>query len=312
MKQIFYSGVFIALFAASAQAADLGGAFLENGLGPRGVGMGGAHLAVVDDASAAYWNPAGLVYGRGKDLLAAIQPLSLDRQQNSVSARLNMRGELGIGFTWLHAGVDNIVGRTSDGRPTGAVEDAENAFYFAVGRALGEELSIGLALKTLNHQIKAPGTGTSKGTGHGFDLGLQYRPNAKIALAAVWRNLNADLNWKVQRSSDQKSTTEDPLPSAVALGAAYRPFSNLQLALDLSSSEVDRYANLGAELRLNALLTARAGLHRIGGEDSGSGLVAAGLTLRPMHRRTVQFHYTYAADALDAGGRTSVGLTVAL
>ena len=311
MKKIWYICAAIALLAPAARAADLAAAFLENGLGPRGVGMGSAYIAVVDDASAPYWNPAGLVHGKGKDLLAAIQPMSLDRQQNSVSLRLNLRGELGLGFTWLHAGVDHIVGRTSDGRPTGAIEDAANALYFAVSRALGQRAAIGLALKTLNHQIKAPSSGTSEGKGSGFDLGLQYYLNDKTTLAFIVRNFNAALDWKVQRSSDQSSSTEDSLPLTTGLGLAHRPFAALQLALDLYNNDIDRYANLGAEWQLNPMFIARAGLHRVGGEDGGLGLPTAGLTLRPMRRQTVQFHYTYSSDPLS-GGRTSVGLTVAL
>ena len=35
--------------------------FLKIGIGARALGMGGAFVSVADDASAAYWNPAGLV-----------------------------------------------------------------------------------------------------------------------------------------------------------------------------------------------------------------------------------------------------------
>ena len=37
------------------------GAFLRYGIGARAMGMGGAFVAVSDDASGLYWNPAGLV-----------------------------------------------------------------------------------------------------------------------------------------------------------------------------------------------------------------------------------------------------------
>lgn len=44
-----------------AEAADkYAGEFLKLGVGARALGMGGAFVAIADDASAAYWNPAGL------------------------------------------------------------------------------------------------------------------------------------------------------------------------------------------------------------------------------------------------------------
>jgi hypothetical protein len=44
-------------FTASAQASTFGG------VGTRAEGMGGAFVAVADDASAVYWNPAGIAMG---------------------------------------------------------------------------------------------------------------------------------------------------------------------------------------------------------------------------------------------------------
>jgi len=38
------------------------GAFRSNGLGARARGMGGAYVAIADDTSAAFWNPAGLAF----------------------------------------------------------------------------------------------------------------------------------------------------------------------------------------------------------------------------------------------------------
>ena len=34
--------------------------FLKIGVGARAIGMGGAFVAVADDATAIYWNPAGI------------------------------------------------------------------------------------------------------------------------------------------------------------------------------------------------------------------------------------------------------------
>jgi len=295
--------------AAGARAADFAAAFLETGVGARGPGMGGAFAAVADDASAPYWNPAGLVKVQGMGLLASLQPLTLDRQQNSVSFTLNVRGEMAFGFTWLHAGVDDIEGRTTSGLATGAIEDSENAFYVSVGRAVTSRLALGFTMKIFNQRIEVPFQKPATGNGHGFDLGAQLRLGQKTFLAAAVRNLSAKLNWKVKRSSQQASSTEDELPLVLVLALAHRPLSHLVLAADLYKTD-HLYANLGAEWTLSPLLTVRGGLNRVPGDDSGVGATTAGLSLRPMRREGLQFHYTYATDPLGAGSRTIVGLTL--
>ena len=63
--QFIYFYIFIASLipAATCLAADEGAhaaEFLSHGVGARALGMGGAFVAVADDATATYWNPAGL------------------------------------------------------------------------------------------------------------------------------------------------------------------------------------------------------------------------------------------------------------
>src|SRR5512141_108181 len=49
------------LATGSALAADkYAGEFLKLGVGARALGMGGAFVGLSDDATAGYWNPAGL------------------------------------------------------------------------------------------------------------------------------------------------------------------------------------------------------------------------------------------------------------
>ena len=50
------------LLTAPAGATKYAGEFLKIQVGARALGMGGAFAAVADDATAPYWNPAGMVY----------------------------------------------------------------------------------------------------------------------------------------------------------------------------------------------------------------------------------------------------------
>jgi len=101
------------LAAAPASATKYAGEFLKIPIGARAVGMGGAFTAVSDDATAPYWNPAGMVYLPYKevipqhqekfgslanhDYLGAVLPLDGDKGHHSA---------LGVGI--VRFGVDDI------------------------------------------------------------------------------------------------------------------------------------------------------------------------------------------------------------
>jgi len=298
-------GMWICLLGAgSGWAGQYAGAFLEQGLGPRAAGMGGAFSALADDPGAPYANPAGLVRSQGQGLLASLQPLSLDRRQSSLAYALNVRGELAFGLAWQHAGAGGLMARAADGAPLGRIEDGENAYQVAVARALGKRAALGLGLKVLRHTIDTPQTGKSTGKGSGFDLGVQVYLNSRLTLAATLRNLRGSLDWKVNRASAQTSNTTDELAPDAGLGVAYRPWQALALVAEGRRSDAESHLSLGGEWRASPLLTLRAGLGRI-----GAGMTPAfGLGLRPMRRDNLEFHYAYTTDDLGAGNRMNAGL----
>lgn len=61
--------IMTAAFVADSHATKLAGEFLQTGIGARALSMGSAYVSVADDASATYWNPAGLVMQQDRQLL---------------------------------------------------------------------------------------------------------------------------------------------------------------------------------------------------------------------------------------------------
>ena len=268
----------------------------------------GAFVAAADDASSPYWNPAGLARLSGKTLETSIQSLSLGRRQGSAAIAFNIRGDMGFGFAWSHAAVGGIKGRTASGQYTGPIEDRANAFIFGIGRSLGPRLAVGLAVKVLRQGIDLPSVPTATANGSGFDLGVQFRAAEQTWLGASVSNLGADLAWKVRHADQRSNATENALPRILVFGVSQRLLDTLLLAAEFRD-DGEQSVNLGVEWQLNALIVMRGGLHRLGAEDGGQ--LSTGLTLQPMHRETLQFQYAYLTDPLGAGGRTTVGLTLA-
>ena len=62
-------GLLILVLALPASATKLAGEFLSTGYGAKALSMGGAFVSVANDASSAYWNPAGLVQLEKSQLL---------------------------------------------------------------------------------------------------------------------------------------------------------------------------------------------------------------------------------------------------
>ncbi len=115
MKKLLVHIVLLSVFVSQGVAQlvpNLGGQragisafqFLKIGVGARGVAMGESFVAVANDASALFWNPAGLVDAQQNQVIASHAEYLVDISHEflGVSYRLGENDAVGVSFSSLH------------------------------------------------------------------------------------------------------------------------------------------------------------------------------------------------------------------
>ena len=169
MKRVIGTSLALIMVISALALADGIGAFsaFKSGIGARALAMGGAFVAVADDAMAMVWNPAGLAQlndtrlgGMSTDLFG----LGITHQfVGAVTTFANF----GIGLGWERA---SVAGQQVDeeGEPGDAFTWTEQAI---LGTLATNIMDIGLAGANVKYYMADSGLGDTA-NGFGFDLGL--------------------------------------------------------------------------------------------------------------------------------------------
>ncbi len=272
-------------------------AFLRSGVGAKAIGLGGAYVSIADDASGAFWNPAGLIYTQKRQVSETYRSLSLDRKENVLSYSQRSEQGAAFGFMWIYAGTANIQGRDINGRKTGEISDNRNAFYFSFAKDVDGKGAIGLNGKYLRHSLAG-----EAGRGFGFDVGAMVKPTEDLSIGFVVRNINTELSWKISRGIGEVSY-QDEIPESLVVGASYRFFDErVLISFDVERSNGEVEVRSGWELALNEFLRLRAGVGDISSDDIGESSQRFGIGLGPIFERQIDFQYVFITDQMDAGG----------
>lgn len=223
---------------SSSERGTTSANFLKLGAGARALAMGEAYAAVADDATALYWNPAGLTLIPARQFSAtfmhAAHVASSFYDYGATARNLGPAGAWGVGLQYFSAG--SVVGTDETGAQTGDFTPQDLAAALGYARQF-RGYSIGVAGKYISSRIAG-----SARTG-AADIGLLTPGyiDGKLRLAFTASNLGGRLRFD--------EVSED-LPRQMRLGAAYRFNPRWLAAADLIlPADNDPAAAVGIERR---------------------------------------------------------------
>ena len=95
------TGATVAPQSALAASTKPGFAFLKLGVGARAMGMGSAYVALADDPTAVYWNPAGLAGAEGAQVVVMHNEWIQDFRQEFAAVSRDL-GKIILIYHYLH------------------------------------------------------------------------------------------------------------------------------------------------------------------------------------------------------------------
>ncbi len=278
------AGLFPVLGSERAGTTSL--TFLKIGVGARTEGLAGAFVAVADDPSSLYWNPAGMVrmQRRSGVLFNFVQwPASL--QYSYFGWVHSLDESQAVGFFAAALTLPDFE-ETTETQPHGTgryVPYGDWLFGASYARALTQRFSAGITLKyareTLDDLVM-PAYLADVGT-------LYYTGLGDVRLGASLQNFgpNTRPGGSYSTSSGSAAYEEYPPPTLFRLGAAGSAFRTDQHSLLLAIAlehPVDNAENLavGAEYYFRDIITLRGGRKINRGEETW----AAGAGVRIPYR----------------------------
>lgn len=270
--------------------------FLKIGVGSRAQGMGGAFVAVANDVTALYWNPAGLARLPGNEaiLLHTEWLAGISFDYAALAINMGNVGTLGFSLTSVSMGEMKV---RSELKPEGTGEffDAGDiSASLCYSRSLTDRFSIGINLKYIRQNIwhsVADGIGIDVGTlfttqFNGMKIGMSisnFGPNMTMSGRDAKEYI--DISPEVNGSNDQipafRQMESWALPITfrvgVAMDAVNTSMNRLTVAIDaLHPNDNSESINLGFEYAYYNMAFIRLGWQSMFLKDDERGSLFGG------------------------------------
>lgn len=284
---------------ASAQFRTYSNEFLNIGAGARGLAMGSAQIASVNDGTATYWNPSALVNIKGDpqlNIMHAEYFAGIGKYDFASLALPLKDGKRTVGISVLRFAVDDIPNTVFLVEPDGTLNfsnittfsSADYAFLFSFAQQVKIKkignLNMGFSAKIIHR--KAGDFATS--WGFGFDAAAQY-VSKRLKLGVVARDVTTTFNaWSYKINEPMREVfylTNNEIPAKsteltapqLIIGAAYKlplgksltlmPELNLGFTFDgrrntvLATNIVSADPRIGLELGVKDVFFVRGGIN---------------------------------------------------
>ena len=287
-----------------AQAPKYSNEFLAIGVGARALGMSNSNIAIVDDVTAGYWNPAGLNHIKSNIQIGLMHSEYFagiaKYDYGAIAARIDESSVAGISF--IRFGVDDIPNTTELIDAEGNIDydrittfsAADYGFLFSYARAIKEGLRVGANAKIIHRKVGD----FAHSWGFGLDVGAQYEFKNWI-FGAMARDVTSTFNaWSFDLSDRMievftitgneipKNSLEITLPKLILSSArkikltqnfSALPVIDIDMTFDkkrnvlIKSDLISIDPHLGVEISYKNFLFLRGGLGNVQNETNMSG-----------------------------------------
>jgi hypothetical protein len=300
------------LVGSGVQAAKYAGESFSLGVGGRGLALGGAVAAGPFDATAPYWNPAGMSLLNSR-YFTAMHAETFGSLLNHdflgyVDARRVSVAKKGLfdafGFYIYYLGGDGIkiTDLDQDSRPYVVREESHGDWLFAaaVSRTIFQDIKIGVTGRIIYRDL-----GVESGWGLSADAGAVWQPCECTSFGLMVTDITTGFI-KYDRSTESIYPTVKPGVTLMRrhgdftgriMGSGDIKFENIKSAAQYWSGPLSLDTHFGGELGWKDMLFGRAGFD-IGHFTTGMGVVW----------RKISFDFAYLNhDVFDETLRFSAG-----
>lgn len=276
--------------------ANTGLSFLKIGAGSRAIGMGEAYVAIANDASGTYWNPAGLTQINGTELTFTHNKWLQDIT-NEFFAFTFQGGKNAFGISFMSNTIGGIERRVkASSEPLDVLNTHDIMLGLSFARKIGENVNYGLTVKYLYQKIYI-----ENASGLAMDLGVQYKtPFSGLNAGFAFQNFGYIS--KLREESIQ-------LPHTIRLGLAYQiPIQFLHgefiFATDwIKILESTSHFNIGFEYNFIKYFALRLG-YQTGFDDKG---IHGGFGVK---FNRYQLDYAYVPFTSDLGNSHRISFSI--